>query len=94
MMAAATERVPVLMTPAEKKRLVAKAVKAGMKMSEFMREAAAAYQPGEEDEALGAMIEQMNIATDSTGEAIDRAIEFVSESNKRIEQMEAAKGAK
>jgi hypothetical protein len=82
------------MTPAEKKRLVAKAVKAGMKMSEFMREAAAAYQPGEEDEALGAMIEQMNIATDNAGEAIDRAIKFVSESNQRIEQMEAAEGAK
>jgi hypothetical protein len=40
------------------------------------------------------MIEQMNIATDSAGKAIDRAIQFVSESNKRIEQMEAAEGAK
>ncbi len=93
-MAAATERVPVLMTPAEKKQLIAKAIKAGMKMGEFMREAAAAYQPGEEDVALEAMIEQMNRATDSAGEAIDRAIKFVAESNSRIEQMEAAEGAK
>ncbi len=74
--------------------LLAKAIKAGMKMSEFMREAAAAYQPGVEDDALEAMIEQMNVATESAGRAIDRAIKFVAESNSRIEQMEAAEGAK
>ena len=89
-MAAATERVPVLMTPVEKKRVVAKAEKAGLKTGEFMRQAAAVYHPGEDDTALEAMIGQMNSATDSAGRAIDRAIKFVSESNKRIEKMERA----
>ena len=89
---AATERVPVLMTPEEKTRIVNKARRAGMKTSQFMRIAAEQYQPSEDEEALAAMIEQMNRLTDSASRAIDEALDFVEQSNRRIEAMEQAAG--
>lgn len=90
---AATERVPVLMTPAEKKRVVAKAKKAGLTTGEYMRRAAEGFRPDDDDKALEAMIEQMNQATASAEKAIDEALAFVAASNRRIAGMEAeAKG--
>jgi hypothetical protein len=85
---AATERVPVLMTAVEKKRVVAKAKKAGLKTSEFMRLAASNYQPNSDEKALEAMIDQMNKATDNTSKVIDKALASVVASNKRIIKME------
>ena len=91
---AATERVPVLMTPAEKKRVVAKAKKAGLTTGEYMRRAAAGFRPEDDDAALEAMIEQMNEATARAEKAIDDALRFIATSNQRIAKMEAAvKGA-
>ncbi len=89
---AATERVPVLMTPVEKKRVVAKAKKAGLKTSEFMRLAASNYQPDNDESALETMIDQMNSATDNASKAIDEALAAVAVSNKRIAKMEAKAG--
>ncbi len=88
-MAAVTERVPVLMTPTEKKRLVAKAKKAGLTTGEYMRRAAAGYRPADDDKALEAMIDEMNKATKRAEKAIDQALAFVADSNKRIAEMEA-----
>jgi len=86
---AATERVPVLMTLAEKKKVEAKAKKAGLKTSAFMRLAADGYEPEEDRKAIETMIDQMNLATRNIGKAIDNAMAFVAKSNKRIEKMEA-----
>ena len=88
-MAIATERVPVLMTPAEKKRVVSKAKKAGLTTGEYMRRAAEGYRPAEDDKALEAMIEEMNKATKNAEKVIDHTLTFVAESNKRISEMEA-----
>ncbi|MEN8260210.1 MAG: hypothetical protein ABFS02_06435 [Pseudomonadota bacterium] len=88
-MATATERVPVLMTPAEKKRLVSRAKKAGLTTGEYMRRAAEGYRPANDDKALEAMINEMNKATESAEKAVDEALAFVAESNKRIAEMEA-----
>ena len=85
----ATERIPVLMTPVEKTRIVAKAKKAGMKTSEFMRLAAEDYEPGEDEKALVSMINAMNKATANASKSIDEALAFVAASNKRISKMEA-----
>ena len=94
-MAAATERVPVLMTPAEKKRVVSKANKAGLTTGEYMRRAAEGYRPADDDKALEAMINEMNKATRNAETAIDDALAFVAASNKRIAEMETkAKGRK
>ena len=86
---AATERVPVLMTPAEKRRVVAKARKAGMTTGEYMRRAAEGFRPEADDQALEAMIEQMNQATANAEKAIEDALAFVAASNQRIAKMEA-----
>ncbi len=85
----ATERVPVLMTPAEKRRVVAKARKAGLTTGEYMRRAAEGFRPEDDDKALEAMIDQMNQATASAEKAIDAALAYVTASNKRIAEMEA-----
>lgn len=86
---AATERVPVLMSPVEKKRIVAKAKKAGLKTSEFMRLAASNYQLNDDEDALIHMIDQMNATTDNTSKVIDKALASIAASNKRIARMES-----
>ncbi|MCP4187194.1 MAG: hypothetical protein GY763_06265 [Gammaproteobacteria bacterium] len=86
---AATERIPVLMTPVEKRRVVAKAKKAGLKTSEFMRLAASNYHPNDDEKAFEAMITHMNKVTANTSRVIDKALAKVEASNKRIAKMEA-----
>jgi hypothetical protein len=77
------------MTPAEKKRVMSKAKKAGITTAEYMRRAAATYRPTDDDKTLGIMIDAMNKATVSAERAIDDALAFVAASNKRIRAMEA-----
>ena len=84
----ATERVPVLMTPVEKKMVVRRAKKAGLTTGEYMRRAAEGYRPDDNNQALEAMIEQMNQATERAEKAIDNTLSFVAKSNKRIAAME------
>ena len=86
---AATERVPVLMSVAEKKRIVARAKKIGLTTAEYMRRAAEGYNPDKDDSALLAMIEEMNRVTANTEKAIDATLKYVAESNKRIARLEA-----
>jgi hypothetical protein len=86
---AATEWVPVLMTTAEKKRIVARAKKAGLTTAEFMRRAAKGYSPAKDEAALVAMIEEMNRVTANTEKTIDAVLKFVADSNKRIARLEA-----
>jgi len=88
-MAAATERVPVLMTPAEKKRVVSKAKRAGLTTGEYMRRAAEGYRLVDDEKVLEAMIAEMNKATERAEQAIDDTLAFVKSSNKRIAEMEA-----
>ena len=75
-MTTATARIPVLMTPTEKKRVVKKAEKAGIPTSQFMRQAAENYQPNKDDEALSAMLDQMNLATDNMSRSIDDCLSY------------------
>jgi len=86
---AATERVPVLMTAAEKKRIVGRAKKAGLTTAEYMRRAAEGFSPGKDEAALVSMIEEMNRVTANTEKAIDATLKFVADSNKRIARLEA-----
>ena len=89
-MATATARVPVLMTQTEKERIVKKAMEAGMSTGEYMRQAANSFHPGEQDQLLEGLIEQMLKATDRAEKAIDDTISFIKVSNRRIAAMEAS----
>ena len=95
-MAAAIERIVVQATPQEKKVIAAKARKLGMPISELMRRGAVAYRSAEADEQLGALADAARSAADRAGAAIDDAVRFVAESNKRIAALEAraARGRK
>lgn len=87
-MATATERIPVLVTASEKGQIAKMAKSEGLSMGEFLRRAAASYRPNEEDKLLEGMIDQMNKTTAQASAAIDEALAFVDESNKRIAAME------
>ncbi len=87
-MATANQRIPVLVTPTEKTAIARRAKKAGLSMGEYLRRAAAAYRPGEDEGSLAAMIEQMVLATERAEGAIDDALAFVKASNRRIRRME------
>lgn len=87
-MATATERIPVLVTPAEKGKIARMAKAAGLSMGEFLRRAAESFRPSEDDKAMMGMIDQMNKTTAQASAAIDNALAFVEASNKRIAAME------
>ena len=87
-MATASERIPVLVSTAEKARIARMAKTAGLSMGEFLRRAAAAFRPSDDDKILEGMIDQMNKTTTQANAAIDKALADVEASNKRIAAME------
>jgi hypothetical protein len=92
-MSVATERIPVLVTPGEKKKIARLARAAGLSMGEFLRRAAASFHPTEDDEMLAGMIGQIAKTTTRASAAIDDALQYVEASNKRIKALEAKKKA-
>lgn len=86
--ATASARIPVLVTPSEKENIARMAEAVGVSMGEFLRRAAAAYKPADNDKLLEGMIDQMNKTTAEASKAIDDALVFVEASNKRIAAME------
>ena len=92
-MATATERIPVLVTPQEKAQIAEMAKSAGLSMGEYLRRAAASFEPAENDPVLEGMIEQMIKTTARANEAIDDALVFVEQSNQRIAALEESREA-
>lgn len=90
-MTTATQRIPVLVTAAEKGIIAKRAKEAGLSMGEFLRRAAESFSPSEDDKILEAMIDQIYKTTAQANAAIDQALAFVEASNKRIEAMEKNK---
>jgi hypothetical protein len=91
-MAVAIERIVVQATRREKKAIMAKARRLGLPISELMRRGAAAYEPIETNEELGALADRAKAASDRAVAAIDDALRFVAASNKRIAELEAKGG--
>ena len=85
---AASERIPVLVTAVEKGRIAKMSRAAGLSMGEFLRRAAVSFRPSDDDKVLEGMIDQMNKTTAHASAAVDAALAFVEESNKRISRME------
>ena len=92
-MSVASERIPVLVTPGEKRQIARMAKAAGLSMGEFLRRAAESFHPSEDDELLAGMIGQMAKTTARASAAIDDALRYVEASNKRIKALEAKKKA-
>lgn len=92
-MAAATERIPVLVTAKEKAMIAKLAKDARLSMGEFMRRAAASFRPNEDEKMLEGMIDQMVKTTARAAAAIDDALTYVKASNERIAEMEAKRKA-
>lgn len=91
-MSAATERIPVLVTPEEKARISTQAKRARISMGELLRRAARnAETPSlsAEDEALlEGLLGRLVESTTCANMAVDDAMAFVKASNARIAAME------
>lgn len=87
-MATATERIPVLVTAQEKAMIAKMAQDAHLSMGEFLRRAASSFRPDEDERVLEGMIDQMLKTTAQAGAAVDDALAFVEDSNRRIAAME------
>lgn len=88
----ATKRVDVLVTAAEKTRITQAARDAGISTGAFMRRAATAYCPTEEEgEAMvDAMLRRLNESTRRASATVDGALAWIEASNQRIAAMERA----
>jgi hypothetical protein len=84
---AATERVVVLMSPAEKAGIEARAKALGRSTGDYMRRAAQAYDLGTEEEAaeLAAFLPVFNELQAKTLESLDRAERKLEETLARLE---------
>jgi hypothetical protein len=87
-MTTATERIPVLVTAQEKAVIAKMAQDAHLSMGEFLRRAASAFRPNEDEKLLEGMITQMLKTTAQASAAIDEALAFVEASDQRIAEME------
>lgn len=88
-MATAVERIVVQATPQDKKAIAAKAKKLDLPISELMRRGAFAYELSDSEDELGALADAARGAADRAGAAIDEAMDFIEQSNRRIASMEA-----
>jgi hypothetical protein len=93
-MAAATERIPVLVTAKEKAMIAKLAKDSNLSMGEFLRRAAASFRPNEDDKMLEGMIDQMMKTAAQASAAIDEALAYVEASGERIAALEAGKGGR
>jgi mobilization protein NikA len=68
---AARVPVPILMTITEKKRIACQAQKAGVSIGEYLRRAAAAFTPEEDEHALAGVLGQVEQSTAAASAAIE-----------------------
>lgn len=92
-MATATQRIHVLVTRQEKAFIANAAKAAGVSVGEFLRRAAASFNPTENEALLEGLIDQMVKTTAQASAAVDEALTFVEASNRRIAELEAGRKA-
>ena len=87
-MSSSFEHIVVQATPHAKRKIVAKARRLGISVSELMNRAAAAYEPIDES-ALAELADAAREAAERSIRAIDDSLDAIAESNRRIDAMEA-----
>jgi len=90
-MAAATERIVVQVTTVQKREIVSTAKRLGLNVSELMRQAAQGFTPSADEQEIMALIGRVNASTKEANDALDDALSFVAESNRRIAVMAEGK---
>jgi len=91
---AATQRIPLLVTPTQKALIAKKAKASKLTVNEFVRRAAEVYNPEDDDEALSRLVAQVKQTTHEATAALDAALKSCAASNRRIADMEAAHTAR
>jgi uncharacterized protein (DUF1778 family) len=89
----ATERIPLLVTPAQKALFAKKAKASKLTVNEFLRRAAEVYNPSDDDEALLRLVAQVKQTTREATAVLEAALASCAESITRIADMEAAHAA-
>jgi hypothetical protein len=88
--ATATERIPVLVTPAEKTQVAKLAKSKHISMGELFRRAVFADRyESEEDKITLALIEQVNASTKRANAVLDEAFKRIEASEKRNKALNA-----
>jgi hypothetical protein len=90
-MSTATERIPILVTKADKAKFVRKAKAHGLSISEFARKAMSSFEPANDNELepLLAMIAQIRRGTDEADAAIGKALAYCATSEARLNELDA-----
>ena len=84
-MPTATVQVPVLMSPAQKRRLARKAKAANLTMGELLRQGGERFSPEEDSAILDQFAKQVALATRRAIQSIDKTLALVAESEARIQ---------
>ncbi len=91
---AATARIPVLVTPAQKCHLAKKAKQSNLTLNEFFRRAAEVYDPNDDDQVWARLIQQVKDSTRTASDALEATLADCADSNRRIAAMESAHRAR
>jgi hypothetical protein len=86
-MAAATKRIFVGVTPAQKRAIASTAKRLGLNASGLMWKAVQGITPSDDEENINALIQHVNASTKEASVALDDALSFVAASNERIAAM-------
>lgn len=84
----ANARIRVLLTPPEKARIVTVARSAGLSVGALMRRAALAYRPEGDTALLDSFLGQVQESTRRAEAALDRALDNVAASRKRLARLD------
>jgi hypothetical protein len=87
---ATTERIPLLVTPAQKALFIKKAKASKFTVNEFVRRAAEVYNPSDDDDAMLRLVAKVKQTTHEATVALHAALKSCADSNRRIADMEIA----
>lgn len=80
-------QVPVLMSPAQKRRLTRKAKAANLTMGELLRQGGERFSPTDDEVALDQFAKQVAKATQRAIQSIDKTLALVAQSEARIQAL-------
>jgi hypothetical protein len=84
-------QVPVLMSPAQKRRLARKAKAAHLTMGELLRQGGERFSPVEDEAMLDHFAKQVTRAAQRAIQSIDKTLALVAESESRIQTLSKKK---